>query len=161
MAPAGYPVAAVAKYMAGVPGAVAEGGGVTIPTFMVVATNDAEQAVTKQRRDRDRIERSGTPLEYHELVETPISADRYLRIPGVDVVHANQIVGELEAAGLINDRGMAVADFGSIVSGSVTAPPGLQPEVTDQSKAALAMHQMNATFRRENAAFFVQTMASR
>jgi hypothetical protein len=150
----GRPIAAVGKYMAGVPGVIADNGGVTVPTFMVVGTNDSPDAVERQRRDRDRIERTTTPIEYHELTPSALTADRFLRVPGMDLAAGEAVLADLRAGGFVDDTGRLAVDPSELAAATVSTSPGLAGDVEQQVKAVFAMHQMNAARKQENADFF-------
>ena len=79
----GYPVKAVAKYMAGVPFVVKVDTGVTTPTQMVLAVNDTIVNPSKQRRDLADIQASGIHGRLDEIRERAVLPARLLRVPGI------------------------------------------------------------------------------
>lgn len=164
---AGQAVAAVGMYMDGVPASVRALGGMKVPTFMVVGQHDTVTNPTKERGDLERIKATGVATEFHEVVGQPVSAQRYLRIPGVTLSQGDAIVSGFTRAGFVNDQGAVdVAMLGQLESGShavrVTLarslPAGLSGSeklgVKEETLAAVGAHQFNAEFKVQNAQFF-------
>ncbi|HEX2736871.1 MAG TPA: hypothetical protein VHP57_01915 [Acidimicrobiia bacterium] len=163
---AGMPVRAVALYMAGPTRAVEQIGGLRVPTFMVVGQNDTRTSPPKERDDVARIAAAGIPTELHEVKERPVTAVRYLRIPGIDQATADAIVAAYRQAGFIDAGGNLTVALPKIVAGAqgnnlksrVKLPASLTPAqrqaVGNETLAAIGEHQFNAEFKIQNADFF-------
>jgi poly(3-hydroxybutyrate) depolymerase len=164
---AGHAVSAVGMYMDGVPGSVRTRGGMKVPTFMVVGQHDTVTNPTKERRDLERIKGTSVPTEFHEVVGQPLSAQRYLRIPGVTLSEGDAIVAGFTRAGFDNDKGAVdVAMLDQLESGSQAVrvalarslPAGLSGSqklaVKEETLATVGAHQFNAEFKIQNALFF-------
>jgi poly(3-hydroxybutyrate) depolymerase len=164
---AGQAVAAVGMYMDGVPASVRVLGGMKVPTFMVVGQNDTVTNPTKERNDLERIKGTGVPTEFNEVVGQPVSAQRYLRIPGITLSEGSAIVAGITRVGFVNDKGAVdVAMLDQLESGSHevrvalarSLPAGLSGSqklaVKEETLATVGAHQFNAEFKVQNALFF-------
>ncbi len=163
---AGTSVSAVGLYMAGPTRTVQQLGGLRVPTFMVVATNDTRTNPVKEKADLARIARYGEPTELQEVQPRRVVATRYLRIPGVTSTMANAIVRAYQAAGLIDAQGdliVSPASLGNLDTQKATAravrlPAGLtasqKQAVGNETNDMIAAHQFNAEFKVQNAKFF-------
>jgi hypothetical protein len=161
---AGIPISAVGLYMAGPRQAVEQLGGLRVPTFMVIAENDTRTSSTKMRADLAKIAAAGVPTELHEVVERPVTADRYLRTPGVTRETADGIVTALQQAGIIDASGNLLIELRNLegsrdqLGATIRLPAGLTEEqkaaVNDETLAMFGAHQFNAEFKEQNAAFF-------
>jgi hypothetical protein len=163
---AGLPVSAVGLYMAGPRKSLQQIGGLRVPTFMVVAANDTRTDPAHEKADLASISRAGYPTELHEVQQRPVTAARYLRVPGVGQATADAVVRSYQAAGLIDSSGdliVPISSSGDIdqqksLANRVRLPANLdraqKQEVGDETKDMIAEHQFNAEFKVQNAQFF-------
>jgi hypothetical protein len=156
----GYPVRAVAKYMAGVPAVVKNNGGVTVATQMVVAVNDTTTSPAKERADLAAIQASGVDGRLDQEIERAVISARYLRIPGISPSTADAIVTSIKDSGVIDASGkrrVPVADLQAdllAVKLPASVPAGLRNDVGNQTLPMLAMHQFTAEFKTQTADWF-------
>jgi hypothetical protein len=156
----GYPVKAVAKYLAGVPFVVKAGTGVTTPTQMVVAVNDTIVNPAKLRRDLADIQASGIDGRLDEIRERAVLAARLLRVPGITLAIADSVVGAIRSAGIIDGAGNRIVPVVDLVARlqavtlPATVPATLRNDVSNEIAAMLALHQFNAEFKVQTADWF-------
>jgi hypothetical protein len=161
---AGMPVDAVGLYMSGPRQVVFQTGGLNVPTFMVIGQNDTRTNPTRERAELGRIAASGTPTELQEVMQRPILAARYLRIPGVNQGTADAIVAAYHKAGIVDAQGNLIAPLPKVQAGgpvkglNVTLPGNLshtqKQEVSNETLATIGEHQFNAEFKVQNVKFF-------
>ena len=162
---AGQPVAAAGMYMAGPRKSLDSIGGLRVPTFMVIGRNDTITNPAKERSDLQRIAAAGVPTELHEVEPQPVTAARYLRIPGADETIAEAIVAAYRSVGVIDADGNVSVDLS--ISVDAAGSPGLPPvslpatltpnqiqEAGNETLVAMAEHQFNAESKEANVAFF-------
>jgi dienelactone hydrolase len=160
----GMKVSAVGLYMSAPRPVVFQTGGLEVPTFMVIAQNDTVTNPSRERAVLRRIAANGTPTELKEVVQQPIMAARYLRIPGVTQAMANAIVDAYQQAGVIDAKGNLIVPLPNVRAGEqakpfgVTLPSSLSRSqnqaASNETLATIGEHQFNAEFKVQNMEFF-------
>jgi hypothetical protein len=150
---AGYPVAAIWAANGQVAAPVRAAGGLTVPTAFVISENDSIVPNAVIRNDFSQAEARGTPALLFEVQERPLSALRFLRIPGVDNAEANAVFGAFVATGAWDATGTRVAPtvpaavnlaLGATLPSSLTATQ--RSEVANEVALRLAEHQFSSQF---------------
>jgi hypothetical protein len=160
-AAAGYPVASIAMYMGTIAPPVTRGGGLSVPTFFVVAEHDYTTPPAPIIAERDATAASGTPTELIVAREQPLSSARFLRIPGIDGPEAETTFQALVATGAWDSQGRRLAPIEQAVALAETAhlPATVLSEgneIANQCALVLAIHQMRGDVRSSVGDFFDQ-----
>jgi hypothetical protein len=155
---AGYPVQAIAMYMGRIAPAPSAAG-LTVPTYFVSAVNDVTSPLGPIVADYNATRALGTPVELTIAQEQPLSASRFLRIPGIDGNEANAVFNAFVATGAWDSHGnrlVSVADADSrAVNATLPAAVGAQrAEIINQVRLVLAEHQMRGDVKVPVADFF-------
>jgi hypothetical protein len=148
---AGYPVKAIWASHGRIAAPVAT---LTVPTIFSTSENDFTSPTGQIVADYARTTNAGTPTRFFDSRETPLTAPRFQRIPGIDPTDANQIVAALRKTGVWNQDGTrVVADIQQAVAQAMTAklPPsvtaaGLGNDVANEVARILAVHQFTSEF---------------
>ncbi|HYP48815.1 MAG TPA: hypothetical protein VEQ61_09290 [Thermoleophilaceae bacterium] len=157
---AGYPVRAIWASMGRIATPVSGAGQLTVPTVFSTAVNDFTSRPGPIILDFNDTRAAGTPAELYVSQERKLSAERYSRIPGVDMAEAQQIREALTATGVWNAEGTrVVADIQQAVAQADTvrlpaSVAGVASEVRNQTALQLAVHQFTAEYAGQVAAFF-------
>jgi hypothetical protein len=155
---AGYPVTAIWASAGRIASPVAT---LTVPTIFSTSVNDFTVPPGGIVTDYARTTNAGTPTRFFNSTETPLTAPRFQRIPGIDRDEANQIVAALEQTGVWNRDGQrVVADIQQAVAKAMTAqlPPsvvasGLGNDVANEVARVLAVHQFTSEFGADALSF--------
>jgi hypothetical protein len=155
---AGYPVKAIAMYMGRI-AAAPSAAGLTVPTYFVTATNDVTSPLGPIVADYNRTRALGTPAALTIAQEQPLSALRFLRIPGIDGDEANAIFNTFVATGAWDSHGNRLVPVADADSRAVNAtlPASVRPqraEIINQVRLVLAEHQMRGDVKVPVADFF-------
>ena len=158
-ADADYPVAAIAMYMGRIAPPVTASGGLDVPTFFVAAANDFTVPPGPVVADHDATAAAGTPTELILAQEQPLTADRFLRIPGIDATEARATFDALVATGAWDSGGVRQVpiDQAVVLALSAQLPDTVAPlagHVADQVALVLAVHQMRGDVKVPVADFF-------
>jgi hypothetical protein len=157
---AGYPVKAIWASMGRIAGPVSAPGALTVPTAFSTAENDFTSPPGPIIVNFDATRSAGIPATLHIARERRLSAQRYLRIPGVDEAEAKAIFDALVATGVWDAQGTRiVADVQQAAARASAArfPASVAPvanEVVNQTALQLAVHQFTAEPVVDVAAFF-------
>jgi hypothetical protein len=155
---ANYPVRAIWASHGRIASPVAT---LTVPTIFSTSANDFTSPTAQIVADYLRTTNAGTPTRFFDSLERPLTAPRFMRIPGIDANEANQIVAALKATGVWDDAGQrvvpdiaqAVAQAGTAqLPASVTAE-GLGNDVANEVARVLAVHQFTSEFGADALAF--------
>jgi hypothetical protein len=135
-------------------------GALTVPTAFSTAENDFTSPPGPIIVDFDATRSAGTPATLHIARERRLSAQQYLRIPGVDEAEARAIFDALVATGVWDAQGRRiVADVQQAAARASAArlPASVAPvanEVVNETAVQLAVHQFTAEPVIDVAAFF-------
>jgi hypothetical protein len=157
---AAYPVKAIWASMGRIAGPVSAPGALTVPTVFSTAVNDFTSPPGPIVVNFNATRNAGTPTALHVSQERKLSAQQYLRIPGVDEAEARAIFDALRATGVWDAQGTRiVADIQQAVAQASAAgfPSSVVPvanEVRNETAVQLAVHQFTAEFVVDVAAFF-------
>jgi len=155
----GRPVAAITASMGTIAQPVLDQGGLTIPTVFLTAENDTttdNPTIIQQFNDTQA---AGVPTTFYQSLETPLTANRFLRIAGVDSPLAQDLFDAGVVTGVWNSTGQRIVPL-SQVSGlldTIVVPPAaiaLSNDLQSETKAVLAIHQYTGRFSREIGDFF-------
>ncbi len=162
---AGYPVQAAWISNAPVTAAVLGAGGLRVPTVFTVAANDSvvnTPRITAQQHD---LAASGLRTELYAQTESPLSAVRFRRIPGIDAAAAQSIVDAYVATGAWDASGRriaaTVADAERLAATVVLPAPvrSFSNDIGNEVTITLADHAFSATFADPAVAFLARTPA--
>jgi poly(3-hydroxybutyrate) depolymerase len=156
---AGYPVRAIAMVMGTIAPPVTAAGGLDVPTFFVTAENDVTSPPGPIIADHGATAARGTPTDLIVAREQPLTAARFLRIPGIDAEEATAVVDALVATGAWDAAGQRLVPVDEAVARAeaVTLPPAVRPEAAEignQVALVLAVHQMRGDVKVPVAEFF-------
>jgi dienelactone hydrolase len=157
---AGYPVAAIAPSHGGIPAAVRNAGGLTIPALFALGTNDPIVNNARVVIQVAEVAESGVPTALYIEPETRLRPVRYLRVPGIDSTTANAIFSAAVNAGLYDSSGHRLVSIAAVeaavpdlpVPASVTV--GQKKMLLDETEVVLAVHVYSATYANQTAEFF-------
>lgn len=155
---AGYPVKAIWASAGRIASPVAT---LTVPTIFSTSVNDFTVPPGQILADYARTTSAGTSTRFFDSKETPLTAPRFQRIPGVDANEANQIVAALRTTGVWNQEGTRVVpDVQQAVAQAMTAQlpasvtaAGLGNDVANEVARILAVHQFTSEFAVDALAF--------
>jgi hypothetical protein len=157
---AGYPVRAIWASMGRIAGPVSAPGALTVPTAFSTAEHDFTSPPGPIIVGFDATRNAGTPATLHVARERRLSAQQYLRIPGVDETEARAIFDALVATGVWDPQGTRiVADIeqAAVRASAARFPASVAPvanEVVDETALQLAVHQFTAEPVVDIAGFF-------
>lgn len=157
---AGYPVAAIAPSHGQIPASVRAAGGLDVPAFFTLGANDPIVDNTQVLGQVADLVRRGVPAEAVVEPETPLSAARFLRVPGVDGATADATFAAMVAAGLWDASGHRLVGIDTVESTLPTLhyPASLTPSrlqsIQDEVDVVLAVHQYSATYATRTVSFF-------
>jgi hypothetical protein len=163
---AGYPVKAIWASAGRIASPVAT---LTVPTIFSTSVNDFTVPPGQILADDARTTNAGTTTRFFDSKETPLTAPRFQRIPGIDVNEANQIVAALKETGVWNVDGQRVVPdvqqaatraATAVLPASVTAA-GLGNEVANEVARILAVHQFTSEFAVDALAFVNQQVSTK
>lgn len=148
---AGYPVKAIWASAGRIAAPVAT---LTVPTIFSTTANDFTVPPNQIVTDYARTTNAGTPTRFFNSMETPLTAPRFMRIPGIDLDEANEIVAALQKTGVWNAQGQrVVSDVQQAVTQAMTAQlpasvtsAGLGNDVANEVARVLAVHQFTSEF---------------
>ncbi|MCB1845133.1 MAG: hypothetical protein KDI09_19360 [Halioglobus sp.] len=158
-ADAGYPVTAVAPFMAPVDATVRASGGLRLPAFFVLAENDSLVPNDLIELDVAMTQANGVAAELWVKHEEPLKDWRFTRVPSIDAEEAALIVDLLVQSGAWNaegERQVPVADA-ALAASAVATRPRFAPDgqaVGGQLKNILAEHGFSAINKLQLVAFF-------
>ncbi len=155
---AGYPVKAIWASHGRIASPVAT---LTVPTIFSTSENDFTVPSGGVVVDDARTTNAGTPTRFFNSLETPLTAPRFQRIPGIDQNEANQIVAALKKTGVWDAQGQrVVSDVQQAAAQATTAQlpasvtaEGLGNEVVNEVARVLAVHQFTSEFGADALAF--------
>jgi hypothetical protein len=155
---AGYPVKAIWASHGRIASPVAT---LTVPTIFSTSANDFTSPTGQIVADYARTTNAGTPTRFFNSLETPLTAPRFQRIPGIDQNEANQIVAALKKTGVWNADGQRVVpDIQQAVTQAMTAQlpasvtaAGLGNDVANEVARILAVHQFTSEFGADALSF--------
>jgi hypothetical protein len=158
---AGYPVKAIWASHGRIAAPVAT---LTVPTIFSTSENDFTSPTGQIVADYARTTNAGTPTRFFDSRETPLTAPRFQRIPGIDPTEANQIVAALKKTGVWNADGQRiVSDIQQAVAQAMTAQlpssvtgAGLGNDVANEVARILAVHQFTSEYAVDALAFVNQ-----
>jgi hypothetical protein len=125
-----------------------------VPTVFSTSANDFTVPPAWVLDDHARTTNAGTPTRLFVSEETPLTAPRFQRIPGIDKDEAEVVVQRLKNTGVWNAQGTrVVADIQQAIAqastvqlpASVTAE-GLGNDVRNEVARVLAVHQFTSEF---------------
>jgi len=147
-ADAGYPVRASAMFMGRIAPVVRNGGGLTVPTYFVAGENDPVVAASAISFDHATTRGAGIPTSLYVAAEKPLTAARFLRIPGVDGSEAQATFDAFVSTGSFAADGTRLVPIEDVASAPITFPASLtgaqRADVRDQVEVVLAVHEMRA-----------------
>jgi hypothetical protein len=160
---AGYPVKAIWASHGKIAGPIAT---LTVPTIFSTSENDFTSPPGPLLLDYARTTDAGTPTRLFVSRETPLTAPRFLRIPGIDLNEANEIVANLKKTGVWNSDGVRVVpDIAQAVAQAMTAtlPASVVAErlgndVANEVARVLAVHQFTSEFGADALTFVNQQL---
>ena len=155
---AGYPVKAIWASHGRIASPIAT---LTVPTIFSTSENDFTSPTGPIVADYARTTNAGTPTRLYVSKETPLTAPRFQRIPGIDQSEANAIVAALKKTGVWNRDGQRVVpDIQQAVAQAMTAQlpasvtaEGLGNDVANEVARILAVHQFTSEFGAEAVSF--------
>lgn len=155
----GRPVDAITASMGTIAQPVLDQGGLAVPTVFLTAENDTttdNPTIIQQFNDTQA---SGVPAVFYQSLETPLTANRFLRAAGVDSPLAQDLFDAGVATGVWNSAGQRIVTLPQVSSllDTLVVPPAAIPMSNDlqsETKAVLAIHQYTGRFSREIADFF-------
>jgi hypothetical protein len=158
-ADAGWPVRALAVVMGTIAPPVTAGGGLRVPAIFVTAENDVTSPPGPIIADREATAALGTPTDLVVAREQPLTAARFLRIPGIDRDEADATFAALVATGAWGPDGArrVAVDEAVRLAGTAELPDAVAPqanEIANQCALVLAVHQMRGDVKVPVADFF-------
>jgi hypothetical protein len=156
----GYPVAAIAPSHGQIPASVRAAGGLDVPALFTLGANDPIVDNTQVLGQVADLVGRGVPAEAVVEPETPLSAARFLRVPGVDGATADATFATMVAAGLWDASGHRLAGIDTVGSTLPTLhyPASVTPSqlqsIQDEVDVVLAVHQYSATYATRTVSFF-------
>jgi hypothetical protein len=159
---AGYPVGAIWASAGRIAAPVDRQGGLTVPTFFTTAVNDFTSPPGPIIADYDATRAAGTPAELRISQERALTVGPFLRVPGVDLARAEEVVAALKGTGVWDARGVrvvpdiqqAAAQAQSVSLPGWAAAEGLGNDIANQTAIVLAVHQFTAEFEADALRFF-------
>jgi len=159
---AGYPVRAIWASAGRVANPVTNAGGLTVPTFVVGAANDFTAPPGGSVDGYNETLAAGTAAELHINLEQKLRVVPFLRIPGIDVAKANEVVAALTTTGVWDAAGARIVNPVQKASQQAetaalpawVGPAGLTNDISNAVALVLAVHQFTAEFKAEGKAFF-------
>ncbi len=158
-ADAGRPVRALAVVMGTIAPPVTAAGGLRVPAIFVTAENDVTSPPGPIIADREATAALGTPTDLVVAREQPLTAARFLRIPGIDRDEADATFAALVATGAWGPDGArrVPVDEAVRLAGTAALPDAVAPEaneIANQCALVLAVHQMRGDVKVPVADFF-------
>jgi len=155
----GRPVAAITAAMGTIAQPVVDQGGLTIPTVFIMAENDTTISNDSFLQDFNDTQAAGVPAVLYQSLETPLTANRFLRVPGVDSPLAQQLFDAGVATGIWDSSGQRIVTMAEVPAlfDTLVVPPAAIPMSTDlesEAKVVLGRHHYTGRFSREIADFF-------
>ncbi len=155
----GRPVAAITASMGRVAQPVLDQGGLAIPTVFVIAENDQVIDNAQVIQQFNNMLAAGVPTVFHETFETALTANRFLRVAGVDSPLSREICDAGVATGIWNTSGQRIVTLeqAATLIDTVVLPPAAIPmhnAIQAEAKVVLGLHQYTGSFSREIADFF-------
>jgi hypothetical protein len=151
---AGYPVKAIWASHGRIAAPVGAPGQLTVPTVFSTSINDFTVPPAWIVADEQQTRNAGVPTRLFTSRETPLTAPRFQRIPGIDKDEAEAVAQALRNTGVWNASGTrVVADIQAAIAqastvqlpASVTAE-GLGNDVRNEVARILAVHQFTSEF---------------
>jgi hypothetical protein len=130
--------------------------------FMCGAEDNPEVSNAEARANEAEMQARGVPTDYVEHRPSPLYAERFARIDGIDQATSRAIAAELRAAGFVDGAGFITVD-GDEIATRVVANPAAFPTISSnprgnairsQVKVMRAEHSMYADATRRNIDFF-------
>lgn len=102
---------------------------------------------------------AGVPAIFRETFETPLTANRFLRVAGVDSPLSREIFDAGVATGVWDGSGQRVVTLqeAAALLDTLVLPPAAVPMANDiraEAKVVLGLHQYTGSFSHDIAGFF-------